>query len=256
MKLRALVESLDDVPEQFRSLYTKTEEGHVLDLDDKDFKSKIDEFRGNNRKQKKDLEALQGTLDKYKDVDPEKYREAQEKLKKIEEKKLLDEGEFDKLFTRKTQELKDDYEKRLKQLSEKQSATQEELEEKTSRLSRLRLRSEIQPIVESVGRVRPGAWDDIYARAERTWKYNSKSDDFDPMEAGEVKFGKKGEPLTKVEWAQDLLESAGYFFDGAVGGGAPGSRKATPGKRQIGTDMVEIGRNAEAILKGDVEVRL
>jgi len=57
-------------------------------------KSKLDEFRDNNRNLAREKEALQTQLLQFKDIDPTKYAEAVEKLQALENDRLAEAGEW------------------------------------------------------------------------------------------------------------------------------------------------------------------
>lgn len=86
------------IPENVRSEYKKSEDGSWV-LDGYSPKSKIDEFRTNNRALAKEKQELQDQLLKFKDIDPVKYAESVEKLKELENERLEAAGEWRVLKT-------------------------------------------------------------------------------------------------------------------------------------------------------------
>jgi len=81
-----------EIPEALKEHYTEKDgawvpEGFVA-------KSKLDEFRENNRNLAKDREVLQTQLLKFKDIDPDKYSESVKKLQELENNRLAEAGEW------------------------------------------------------------------------------------------------------------------------------------------------------------------
>jgi len=81
-----------EIPEELRPHYAEKDgvwapEGFVP-------KTKLDEFRTNNKELFKTKEALQKQLLQFKDIDPKKYKESVEKLQELENKRLEDAGEW------------------------------------------------------------------------------------------------------------------------------------------------------------------
>jgi hypothetical protein len=102
MGLKHTITKLEDVPENVRTLYVAQGDKFVLDVDGVVPKEKLDEFRNNNI-------ALQQQIDKYKDLDPVKYRELMAIQQKITEKELLDKGEVEKLVELRVTTMRDDH---------------------------------------------------------------------------------------------------------------------------------------------------
>lgn len=82
-----------EIPEELKSHYKKGENG-TWTLEGYVPKSKLDEFRDNNRNLAKDKETLQAQLLQFKDIDPEKYAEAVTKLQALENDRLAEAGEW------------------------------------------------------------------------------------------------------------------------------------------------------------------
>lgn len=81
-----------EIPENLREHYTEKDgmwmpDGFVP-------KTKLDEFRSNNRTLAKEREELQTQLLKFKDIDPDKYADSVEKLQELENKRLEEAGEW------------------------------------------------------------------------------------------------------------------------------------------------------------------
>ena len=88
MKLKTAVQDINEVPEALREYYTQVGDEYVLDADDKDYKGRINEFRTNNINLANRIKEMDS---KFKDIDPEKWEEAQAALKKLQRTGIVSE---------------------------------------------------------------------------------------------------------------------------------------------------------------------
>lgn len=82
-----------EIPDNVKELYKRADDGSWV-LDGFVPKTKLDEFRTNNRALAKEREELQTQLLKFKDIDPDKYSEAVTKLQELENNRLAEAGEW------------------------------------------------------------------------------------------------------------------------------------------------------------------
>ncbi|MBL1494686.1 hypothetical protein ELD59_30265, partial [Klebsiella pneumoniae] len=76
----------------------------------------------------------------------------------------------------------------------------------------------------------PEASDDLILRAKGTFQLNDEGEAVAVDANGDVLFGKDGKtPLTPVEWAESLKETAPHLFPRAEGSGAGGHKPAGGG---------------------------
>lgn len=93
------VSKLDEVPEKFRGLYVEKDGGFEVDpakFADFEFDDR-EELAGALEHERKERKRLKDEAEKYKGIDPEKAREAQRRLDELDEKKLIEAGEVEKL---------------------------------------------------------------------------------------------------------------------------------------------------------------
>jgi len=264
MALKRLMSKADyeKLPDVIKSEYKKSEVGddYILDTDDSDYKKHLDEFRTNNRALHAQVEAAKAQVEKYKDIDPEKYRRAVVALDQLEsqaEAELIKDGKLDEVISRRTAAMARDFESQLKATKTAAETAAAERDQYRSKLSGIQIEQTVLGEVERIGKLRPGARQDVTLRARTTWALNEHGDLIAKDEKGGRAYGTKGEPLTPTEWAQGLLKDASYLFEPAGGGGAKGNETVrTPeGARVIGgNDPVVFGRNAADILSGKVVV--
>lgn len=272
MGLKALVKSLDEVPETLRDLYVQIGDEFVLDVEDKDFKSQLQEFRTNNidlTKQNRELagaaeeaQALRAQVEKYKDIDPERAREAMQKMQQIEEKKLIDAGNLDEVVNQRLEQrveaMRADYDGKLNATTAALEKAKQASDNYKSRLSEVVIDNSLQQAISKVAAPRPGAIRDILSRGRDSWRLDDDGKPIPYDSAGDVLYGKDGkQPLTMEEWAQGLAREAAYLFEPNAGGGAPGNSGTGDGDTMVvdSTDQDTINANIENIAEGRVAVR-
>jgi hypothetical protein len=262
-KLKAVLskDDFDHLEDGAKSLYTEQDDGSfVLDVEDKDFKSKLSEFRSNNIKLAKELELARSQLDQFKGVDPTKYAEMSKKLDELEDKNLLDAGKIDELVATRTERMRQTYDGQVKALQEKWESEKRRADDRESSLSRVLIDNEVTSAIGRVGTVVKGGLPDIVSRARTMWRLeDGKPVPYDSE--GKVKYGESGDsPMTMDEWAKSLLEEAPHLFErsggsGSGGSGEAGSRGGSGNSKAIySSDRRAFSRNLEEIAKGKVRV--
>lgn len=104
MALKKILEKLDEVEEQFRSLYVEKDGKFYLDVEGglgEGAAKALEE----ERKAKKALEAKLGKL---KDVDPEEYNRLKTEAEERDRKKAEEKGEFDKILAKNKEQFQKD----------------------------------------------------------------------------------------------------------------------------------------------------
>lgn len=215
MSLKSNVESLDSVPEAIRGFYEQGQDKKFyLQVEGMEPKAKVDEFRSNNIKLLKDLEA-------FKDVDPVEYRTLKSRT----------EDDFKKAVAAATQQLSGEQidtavQTRTKKMAEERDQLVNGLNQKLSQseqmLSIAMIDNSVRAEAAKVGAY-DTAYDDLVLRARSTFKLdNMQVVAFDGK--GEKLYDKDGQsPLSVGSWLKDLKKSAPHLFKGMEGGGAGGS---------------------------------
>lgn len=197
-------------------------DGYLMELDDTDHKSKLDEFRQNNIQFKKQIEGLKGDLLKFKDIDPAKHAETVKKLQEMEDQHLIDDKNFEELLEVRTERMRQESAGQIEALTTDRDRYKGISEASNGRLSSLLIDSSITSVVSEVGTVRKGAMRDVLARAHGVYQLDDKGEVV-PMKDGNVLFGKDGKaPLSQKEFCEGLLDTASYLFENSGGGGAGG----------------------------------
>ena len=208
MVLKYMLETDEGLDDGVKALYTKGADGKLyLEVEGVVPKDKVDEFRNNNIELKKQLE-------KFKDVDPAKYQEAMKVLQKLDEKKLIEAGNFEEVVAQRVQALRQDFEAQVSDLTGKLSTSNRQLEA-------LMVDATAKSAAIASG-VLPTAIDDIILRAKTV--FTVKDNVVVATENGQPMYDKDGTtPLTIDAWVKGLKKSAPHLFTMPAGGGAGGS---------------------------------
>ena len=174
-----------------------------------EIKGKLDEFRGNNVKLMKDMDALQS---KFANVDLDQYAEMMQKHRDQKDKKLIDAGKIDELVEERTARIRKDHNKVYKVLEEENSTYQRQLEG-------LMIDSAVRDQASKHG-VLPTATEDILLRAKAVFRL--KEGQAVPMDSdGNVIYlAGATEPMGVDSWVKGLTETAPHLFALSNGGGS------------------------------------
>jgi len=257
--LKRVVQDINEVEEQYRSLYEKQDDGTFrLQLEDDENVDGLKSALEKERKARRDAEkSLKETVEKYKDIDPDKAREAQKKLQELQEKQLLDEGKVDELVVARTERMKADFESQREALQAKIKELDGQLQDRTQQLGAVKIDKVITDAVAAVGAVRKGAMADALSRARAVWKINDAGEAVALNPDGGTIYGSDGtSPMKPEEWANSLLKDAPHLFEGSGGSGSENNQGA--GGKNIKeidrNDQKAFGENLEAIASGKIQV--
>lgn len=226
MPLKATVESLDAVDEQYRELYAEKDGVFRLDVEGVEF---ADDVKGLKTALERERTARRDAEKRAKsvpdDFDPDKWKSLTDAQRTAEEEKAKQAGKWEDW----KKQLQEQHAKDLESLNEKLSA-------KDKRLNSLLITSvAVQEIAKLEGSAKL-----LMPHVERMTRVVDV--DGEPVarvvdEKGEERIGKSGEPMTIAELVGELRESddysAAFKGSGASGSGASG-RGATGGGGRSG----------------------
>jgi hypothetical protein len=186
-----------------------------LDSEVTGLKSKNQELIGSNKTVKSELDKLKG---QFEGLDIDAVRGLLTKAGQDEETKLLTEGKVDEVFNRRTERLRADTDKQLKAIT----ARAEKAETFAAKFQGKVLGDSVRGAALKAGAL-PEATDDIILRAKGVFSLNDEGEAVAVDESGQTILGKDGKtPLTPLEWAESLRESAPHLWPRASGTQAPG----------------------------------
>ena len=144
-----------------------------------------------------------------------------------------------------------EYEARLKALETSNERLSHELDAKKRKLGQVLIDASVTKAFDGLGiKVRPGALDDVLARARQKW---SLDQDGKPTPAD----GSNGEAPDFSAWAASLYKSAAHLFDSNAGGGAPirGGEVGPGGRKRISRhDKKAFSQNLDGIARGEISL--
>lgn len=244
--LALVVDKLDAVPEAQRGLYKQEEGGkYRLDVegieDNGPLKRALEAERDNVKAAKKEL---RDQAEKYKDIDPVRYRELMAKIDGDEELKLLSEGKHDEVFNRRTEKMRTSYETQLKQKDT-------EIEGERKKAGRYRdkvLDNAVRSAATKAG-IHAGAVDDALLRARSVFQLDEQDNAVKLGEDKKPVLGPKGSVYSVDDWFEEMKEAASHWFPaGSTGSGAQsekgGAGSAKTVKRAAFEKMSAVERSA------------
>lgn len=215
MPIPTILETLDDMPEGLRDSYKQTADGRyqLTDVPGMVAKSRVDEFRENNRTLQSQLDDLNGKMELFKDVDLDEIKALKEQERKILEKELIDKGEIDTII-----------EQRMKPVIAAKdgeiSKLQKSYEAANAQLGVLLIDNATAKLATDLG-VEAGALVDLTGRARSQFKIKNGIPVAVDSEGNQV-YGDDGiTPLSlDKSWMESVKKSAHHLFRPSNGTGA------------------------------------
>lgn len=181
-------------------------------------KNKNHELLGTIREQKDSLARFDG-------IDPDAVKTILQRFSDDEEAKLIAEGKIDQVLEKRTERFRADSDKQIK-------AAVERAEKAEGFANKFRDRVLADAIREAglKAGVLPTASDDLILRARGTFKVNDEGEAVAVDSDGNAILGKDGKtPLSPIEWAESLKDTAPHLFPAAEGTGGGGHKQGGGG---------------------------
>lgn len=176
-------------------------------------KTKNSELLGTIKQQKENLSRFEG-------IDPDSVRGILQRFSDDEEAKLIAAGKIDEVLDKRTERMRADVDKKIKAANERA----EKAEAFSNKFRDRVLGDAIRAAAAKTGAL-PEASDDLILRAKGTFQLNDEGEAVAVDANGDVLFGKDGKtPLSPLEWAESLKETAPHLFPRAEGTGAGGHK--------------------------------
>jgi len=242
-------DSQDQVPAHLREKVTTSEDGKFLvelrsveELHDvSGLKSALEREREARRKaeqeaKRKARDEVKAKAESVEEAGPAPDSEAQ-RIKDLAEQRL--------------QKERSQFEARIAALESSNEELRGELTAKGRKLGQVLIDASVTRAFDGLGiKVRPGALDDVLARARQKWTLNQ---DGSPTAAE----GDGQEPPDFKAWAASLYKSAAHLFETNAGGGAPprGGDIGPAGRKRISRhDKKAFSENLDGIARGEVSL--
>ena len=219
MPLKATVESLDSVEEQYRGLYAEKDGVYRLNVEGVEFEEDVKGLRSALERERADRKAAEKRLKNVpEDFDPERWASLTDAQRKAEEEKAKTEGKWE------------DWKKQLQEQHAKEKDTlSQRAQALTQKIEHLLITSVAAQEIAKLD----GSSKLLLPHVERMTKVVEDDGDFKVVvvdDNGRERLGKSGEPMTIAELVGEMRESddfaAAFRGSGAAGGGASGGRAA------------------------------
>lgn len=175
---------------------------------------------------------LQENMKRFDGIDPDAVRNILQRFADDEEAKLIASGKLDEVLNKRTERMKQSYDKELATVRKEAEADKQT----ATKYKRSVLENGIRAEAAAAG-IYPHAIDDALLRAGASFLLD---DEGSPV-AAEGLYGKDGQPLTLKEWFAEMKDKAPHWWPAtANGGGAPhsGGKGGQP-KGNIGGDKAD-----------------
>lgn len=246
--MKAVLDTLDGIDESLHTEYEQKDGKFFLKIDGEipgmvaaatheEVKRSLSEFRDTNIGLKQKADDLSSRLDRYKDLDPEKYQAAVDELAELKKKAPQKDQALAKV-----QEQLDSLSRKLDETSEREKAARRDLAQKD-------LESTLRDLGVKAG-VDDKAMPDFLSRATRVFKV---ADDLS-VTTEVYSQDNPGKKIDPTEWVGTLRPDAPHLFKPSKGGGASGTPGAPGTARSISDDPYEIGKNLEDLASGKARI--
>ncbi|MBK0078692.1 hypothetical protein IAE49_04015 [Kosakonia sp. S58] len=184
-------------------------------------KTKNSELLGTIKQQKDNLSRFDG-------IDPDAVRGILQRFSDDEEAKLIAAGKIDEVLDKRTERLRADVDKQIKAANERA----DKAEAFSGKFRDRVLGDAIRSAASKAGALAEAS-DDLILRAKGTFQLNDEGEAVAVDANGDVLFGKDGKtPLSPLEWAESLKETAPHLFPRAEGTGAGGHKPGGGGSQK------------------------
>lgn len=233
--LPLVVDSLDGIAAQFRSEYAEFDDNGTKRFklgvegieDTAGLKSALQKERDANKEAQRQMRE---TITKFKDIDPEKARQAEKELEALKEKMATEGKTAEELAKINLEKMQKDHEKKLKEKDDEVAKSHARLTKYEQKV----LDTHILSAAAKAG-VHQHAIDDALLRARAVFKLDPEGEAVQLDSDNNVVKGKDGKtPFTPTEWLEEMKEKAPHWFPaGSSGGGAGGGSGGAGSAKQI-----------------------
>lgn len=220
----------EDVPELLRDYYVEQDDGTWrLDAEIPDsgpLKRALDQEKAQRLKATKELQDLKQSIADFKDLDPQKAREALEQIDKLEEERLRNEKQFEELAERKYARLLQEREAQAKAAEERALQAEGNFQSLRDRYTRTKIDDSLREAALAEG-ADPETLSFLLSQAREPWRLDDNDEPI-AMDGDNIRFGSSepGKPLTMREYMADMRKTAPKLFMTSSGGGASHSTHA------------------------------
>lgn len=223
-------DSLESIPEGLRDGVKQADGKYTISVVPQ---AKLEEFRNNNINLSKERDTLKSRWDKVaplvgEDIDAfsTTYQTLRDIDQQVKDGKLTAKGDIEQELTRRTQQMKSEYEARLSAEAQARAAAERARDEADGRFRKSIVERHItDAVLNEKSGAEPRALADIISRASSVFQVGDDGK-LTAKEGDAIVYGADGAtPMTPLEWLTKLREQAPYFFKQSTGGGANGGKQ-------------------------------
>lgn len=268
-QLATLLKTLEGVDESLHQFYEPVDAadkdaGYTLQLDNKQNKTGISEFRAENVLLRKQVEGFEGKLEALSGLQGS-FDALTKQMGSAEDKKNIEAGDVEAVILRQVTAATQAGDVKYSALENSFSTVQKERDGLLQQVGQTRVRDAmLGAFTASKARMKDGAETDLLSRATNTWSIDPETNGLvarNPM-TKEPLYGAEGKPLQMDEWATNTTASAPYFFESSQGGGSGGSGRGDGKRAVLGTTEVDVThgnalvKNLDAIISGKMKATM
>jgi len=215
MALATELETLEDLPENLKSLYVEHEGKFVLDVDgglpDAGWRDKVHSLNKENEKRRKEAQELQ---EKLSAVDIEEYNALKEKAAELEKERLLAAGKQEEVANKALEKLNAEHKKQLE-------AIKNETELAKSKINQYKIKAlegEISASINGAG-FHEYCTDEVIEAAKKVFELDDNGNVVALDSDGLVIIGKDGKtPFSIKDWSNEIKEKKPQWLKSGIGG--------------------------------------
>lgn len=216
MALKAFFKTAEEVPAELKGFYRQDgSNGFVLDAEDMEPKSRVDEFRNNNLRLNRELnEEVRPKLKAYEDIGTaEDLKHLHDIREQLDEGKLIRSGKLEEAVDKRLEKVNAEHQKEIGKVNQRADALQKQL-------STLMIDNATMEAATTLG-AKKTALPDIVARMRSMFKIE-EGKLVCYGQNGERDYGKSGQGATIEEKLTELQPNAPHLFEENKGGGGEG----------------------------------
>lgn len=223
MKLQAVVDVIENVPEQYRSAYQQGEDGkfHLTEIELEDvsgLKSALQKERIRAGDAEKALKAFEG-------MDAAELRDLLNRIETDEDMKLIKEGKHDQVFIKKSEKMRQDHQRQIDKLTEEHKAALDAADKRTRLYEGRVLENALRQAAAEVGLHTPAIRDAV-REGRMAFVLDDDGNAVQKREDGSIVIGKDGRsPFSPREWLEGMRAEAPHWFPAA--GSGTGTKQST-----------------------------
>jgi hypothetical protein len=229
MAVKQIYPAQTEIPEFLREHYVE-QDGHWLLQTDPPMEdvSGLKNALDAERRLRRDAEKqFNDTKIKFEGIDPEDVRKLQDRIKGLDEADIYDKQGLDALVLKRTESMKTDYERLMRQKDTEIIQLREGVADLDRRWRSDRIKTALLDAASKAG-VAKYAMDDAVERGMKVFTDLDERGAVVARNGDDLRYGKDGiNPLTPDEWIVALKPDAPHLWPASAGGGAPSHHGGT-----------------------------